>query len=297
MSEITVRTVEIPAGQIEIHEMGVGAPLLFVHGALAGWQLWEPVAASLAARGYRVIMPTLPLGAHRTAMAKGTDLTPPGLARIVVDLVHSLDLDRPTVVSNDTGTAIAQLVLTAHPGVIGRVVLTSGDCFRWFFPPMFRPVQGLGFVPPMLKVVAKLMRRTSLRRSPLAFGWLCRSGIPDDVARDWTETLISDRGVRRDTAAVLRGINTKHTMAAARALPEVDVPVMLVWGELDRAFPIRLARRLAGLIPDCRLETVPGAATFVSMDAPEALAALIESFVPVGGPPVERRASESARHS
>jgi pimeloyl-ACP methyl ester carboxylesterase len=92
--------------------------------------------------------------------------------------------------------------------------------------------------------------------------------------------MIKDGLVRRDVAAVLRGINTKHTMAAAKALPGVDVPVMLVWGEDDRAFPVKLAKRLAALIPDCRLETVSGSATFVSLDAPEALVALIEDFVP-----------------
>jgi pimeloyl-ACP methyl ester carboxylesterase len=281
MTEITVRSVGIPAGQIEVHDVGSGAPLLFLHGALVGWQLWEPVAASLAARGYRVIMPTLPLGAHRSAMAGGTDLTPPGLARIVVDLIDALGLDQPTVVSNDTFTAITQIVLTKHPGVVGRAVLTSGDCFRWFFPPMFRPLQGLGYLPALLKPVGRLTRRASVRRSPMGFGLLSRTGISDDVARDWTEALITDRGVRRDAAAVLRGVSTKHTMAAAKELPGVDVPVMLVWGEIDRAFPIRLAHRLAGLIPDCRLETVPDAAAFVSLDTPDALTALIADFVPV----------------
>jgi pimeloyl-ACP methyl ester carboxylesterase len=280
MTDITVRTVAIPAGQIEVHEVGTGAPLLFLHGALVGWQLWEPLARPLADRGYRVIMPTLPLGAHPTALKAGTDLKPPGLAQIVVDLIAALDLDRPTVVSNDTFTAITQIVLTQHPGVIGRAVLTSGDCFRYFFPPMFKPVQALGYAPPLLKGIGKLTR-TSARHSPLGFGWLCDSGIPDDIAIDWTESLINDRDVRRDAAAVLRGISAKHTLAAAKLLPEVDVPVMLVWGEIDRAFPIKLAHRLAQLIPDCRLETVPDASTFVSRDAPAALVALIEDFVPV----------------
>jgi pimeloyl-ACP methyl ester carboxylesterase len=280
MSELTVRSVETPSGQIEVHEMGTGAPLLFLHGALAGWQVWEPVARPLAALGYRVIMPTLPLGAHVSPMARGTDLTPPGLARLVVDLVGALGLERPTILSTDTGTAIAQIVLTSHPGVVGRAVLTSGDCFRWFFPPRFRHLQALGYAPPLLKQVGRMTRQEGTRRSPLGFGLLTRVGISDEVAVDWTESLIKDKRVRHDAAAVLRGINTKHTMAAAKALPSLDVPVMLVWGGRDKAFPVRLAKRLAALIPDCRLEVVPDAAAFVSLDAPETLASLIESFVP-----------------
>jgi len=279
MTEMSVHTATIPAGQIEIHEVGTGTPVLFLHGALVGWQLWEPVAQPLADRGYRVIMPTLPLGAHPHAMRPGADLTPPGLAQLVVDLIGALGLDRPTVVSNDTFTAITQIALTTHPGVIGRAVLTSGDCFRYFFPPKFKQLQALGYAPPLLKQIGKLTR-TAARNSPLGFGLICETGIPDDIAIDWTESLINDRGVRRDAAAVLRGVSSKHTMKAAKLLPTVDVPVMLVWGEIDKAFPMKLAHRLAGLIPDCRLETVANSSTFISRDAPEALVELIADFVP-----------------
>ena len=279
-TDITVRTQSIPAGEIEIHEIGTGTPLVCLHGALVSWQIWEPIARPLAARGYRVIMPSLPLGAHPTAMRDGTDLTPPGLARIIVDLIAALDLPTVTTVSTDTATALTQLVLTLHPGVIDRAVMTSGDAFRYFFPPMFRPLQGLGYVPWLLPRVAAGMKNEKLRNSPFALGWITKAGVPDELAVTWGEPLMRDRAIRRDTAKVLRGINTRHTMRAAKALPDVKAPVMLVWGEIDKAFPIKLAQRLAALIPNCRLETVPEAACFVSLDNPEALVSLVEDFVP-----------------
>jgi pimeloyl-ACP methyl ester carboxylesterase len=279
-NEITVRTVSIPAGEIEIHEIGTGTPLVCLHGALVSWQIWEPTARPLAAAGYRVIMPSLPLGAHPTAMRAGTDLTPPGLAQIIVDVVAALDLPTVTTLSTDTATALTQLVLTLHPGVIDRAVMTSGDCFRYFFPPMFRPLQALGYAPWLLPRVAGGMKHRKLRESPFALGWITKAGVSDEIATAWGEPILRDRGVRRDAARVLRGINTRHTMRAAKALPDVTVPVMLVWGEIDKAFPIKLAHRLAALIPNCRIETVPGAACFVSLDNPDALVSLVEDFVP-----------------
>lgn len=279
-NEITVRTVSIPAGEIEIHEIGTGTPLVCLHGALVSWQIWEPIARPLAARGYRVIMPSLPLGAHPTAMRPETDLTPPGLAKIIADVIDALELPTVTTLSTDTATALTQLVLTLHPGVIDRAVMTSGDCFRYFFPPMFRPLQGLGYVPWMLPRVARGMKNQKLRQSPFALGWITKAGVSDEIAAAWGEPIVRDRAVRRDAAKVLRGINTRHTMRAAKALPNIAVPVMLVWGEIDKAFPIKLARRLSGLIPNCRVETVPDAACFVSLDNPDALVSLVEDFVP-----------------
>lgn len=279
-NEITVRTVSIPAGEIEIHEIGTGTPIVCLHGVLVSWQIWEPFARPLAARGYRVIMPSLPLGAHPTAMRAGTDLTPPGLARIVADVIGALALPTVTTLSTDTATALTQLVLTLHPGVIDRAVMTSGDCFRYFFPPMFRPLQALGYVPWLLPRVARAMKNQKLRQSPFALGWITKTGVSDEIAEAWGAPIVRDRAVRRDTAKVLRGINTRHTMRAAKALPDVTIPVMLVWGEIDKAFPVKLAHRLAALIPNCRIETVPDAACFVSLDQPGALVSLVEDFVP-----------------
>jgi pimeloyl-ACP methyl ester carboxylesterase len=279
-NEITAHTVSIPAGEIEIHEIGAGTPLVCLHGALVSWQIWEPIARPLAMRGYRVIMPSLPLGAHRTAMRPDTDLTPPGLAEIIADVIAALDLPTVTTLSTDTATALTQLVLTLHPGTIDRAVMTSGDCFRYFFPPLFRPLQALGYAPWLLPRVAGGMKNRKLRESPLALGWLTKAGVSNEIAAAWGEPIMRDRAVRRDAARVLRGINTRHTMRAAKSLPDVSVPVMLVWGEIDKAFPTKLAHRLADLIPNCRLETVPDAACFVSLDNPDALVSLIEDFVP-----------------
>ena len=54
---------------------------------------------------------------------------------------------------------------------------------------------------------------------------------------------------------------------------------MLAWGREDRFFKPKYAERLAEAIPNSRLEWVDDSRTFVSLDAPERLAALIGEFV------------------
>jgi pimeloyl-ACP methyl ester carboxylesterase len=55
--------------------------------------------------------------------------------------------------------------------------------------------------------------------------------------------------------------------------------VTIVWGQRDRAFTPALGRRLAALFPNGTLIEVPGARTFVSLDAP---AAVIDAITTVG---------------
>src|SRR3954471_23474301 len=92
------RTVEVPAGTIECRERGEGPPVVFVHGVGVNADLWRNVVPALAAH-HRCIAPDLPLGSHSHPMRAGTDLSLPGLARIVADLIEALGLDDVAVVA------------------------------------------------------------------------------------------------------------------------------------------------------------------------------------------------------
>ena len=97
------------------------------------------------------------------------DLSPPGLARIVNGFLGALDLDRVTLVANDTGGAIAQVTAANYPDRIGRLVLTNCDAFENFLPPAFRPLQYAARVPGLLTFLLQSMRliRFAGRRSPM----------------------------------------------------------------------------------------------------------------------------------
>jgi pimeloyl-ACP methyl ester carboxylesterase len=59
----------------------------------------------------------------------------------------------------------------------------------------------------------------------------------------------------------------------------VTTPTLLVWGRDDRIVPLECGERYAKALGDARLEIVEGAGHFVEMEKPEALAALVTSFV------------------
>src|SRR5215207_3343551 len=113
--------VSLPEGTIRYRDTGAGEPLVFMHGLLVDGRLWRKVTPLLEDR-FRCIVPDLPLGSHAEAMNPDADLSPPGVARIVADFMAALDLADVTLVGNDTGGAISQLVATRHPERLGRLV-------------------------------------------------------------------------------------------------------------------------------------------------------------------------------
>src|SRR3954447_17590560 len=118
--------VDPPAGPIRYRERGEGPPLVFLHGIVANGALWRRVVPALADR-YRCITPDWPLGSHELGMREDADMSLPGLARLVGEVLKVLDLDDVTLVANDTGGAIAQWVAVQNPPRLGRLVLTPCD--------------------------------------------------------------------------------------------------------------------------------------------------------------------------
>jgi pimeloyl-ACP methyl ester carboxylesterase len=266
----------LPQGTIRYREQGTGEPIVLVHGLLTNGELWRELAPRLAA-DFRVIVPDWPLGSQETALEPGADLTPPGLARIIADFLAELELENVTLVGNDTGGALCQLVAINHPERLGRLVLTPCDAYENFLPPAFRPLQLLGRIPGAVFVIAQSMRSPAVRRLPSAYGWLSKRA-DDALTASWIAPALASRAVRKEIAAILSAISKRYTLQAAERFGEFTKPVLIAWAPEDRFFKLRFAERMAAAFPDARLELIEDSYTFVSIDQPERTASLIAAF-------------------
>jgi len=271
--------VRLSGATLRYRETGQGAPLLFLHGLLVNGDLWRKVVPLLAGR-YRCITPDLPLGSHDLPVDRRETLSPRAVAAMVAELVAALDLHDVTVVANDTGGAIAQLLITEHPDVAARLVLTPCDCFEHFLPPAFKPLQWFGRSPGFWWLAGQIMRVRLLQRSPLGFGLLMRDRLPRDIADSYLSPVRRSAAIRRDTAAFVRRIDSRDTVAAGAQLHGFRRPVLIAWSEANGGFPRSYGQRLADAFGDsASLTIVERSRTFVPEDQPEALARLIDGFV------------------
>jgi pimeloyl-ACP methyl ester carboxylesterase len=273
-----VTTVDTRAGTLDVVERGSGEPVLFIHPFVTNHLHWRKVVPLLEG-SMRCITPTFPLGSHARPMRPDADLTPPGLAAVAVDVLDALGIERATIVGNDTGGAIAQIVAARHPQRVSRLVLTSCDAYDVFPPRMFSYLKLVAAIPGATWVLAQSMRLYATTQLPIAFGWVSRERIPRDVMRSYVRPVIESAGVRRDVVKIVKGLDPKHTQEAAAALRGFEGPALIAWGADDRFFPRRLAERLATDIPRAQLELVGDARTFVPEDNPRALAELLEKAV------------------
>jgi len=271
------RTLDLGGGRrIRAHVTGEGPPIVFVHGALVNANLWRKVVPRLD--GHTRVTLDLPLGSHVEAMARDADLRPPALADLIADSLESLELRDVTLVGNDTGGGLSQIVATRRPERIGALVLTSCDAFENFPPRFFRIVLAPARIPGAIPLAFGGLRLRPLRRLPIAYGWLTTGPIDRDAEDSYVLPVLTRREVRRDVRKLLGGLDPSYTLDAAAKLARWDRPTLIAWSENDRFFPTEHAERLAKLIPGARLEWIEGARTFSAEDRPERLAELIGAF-------------------
>jgi pimeloyl-ACP methyl ester carboxylesterase len=274
----TTNTVRLPSGEVSYHERGSGPPIVFVHGLLVNANLWRKVVPAIAEAGFRCIAPDWPLGAHRVPMPPDADLTPPGVAGLIAEFLEALDLDDVTVVANDTGGAITQILMANHPQRLGRVVLTPCDAFEEFFPQPFTPLPTVVRMPGAVWLMSKLLPLPFAQRLPVTFGWVAKRGIPAEIVDSYIRPVAESARIRRDTTRFIASVHKKYTLAAAESLGSFGKPVLLVRAEDDKIFKPRLSERLAAALPDARLVTVADSYTFISEDQPAELARLVVEF-------------------
>jgi pimeloyl-ACP methyl ester carboxylesterase len=284
-----MKQATLSQGTIRYRDVGRGPTLVFVHGLLVSGSVWRKVVDRLSDR-YRCIVPDWPLGSHTLPMNADADLTPAGIAGMIGELLEKLDLDDVTLVGNDSGGALSQIVAARHSERVARLVLTTCDAFEIFPPALFAYLKVVAQIPGVLAVLGKSMLAVpALQRLPISYGAVSKRPIPADVLREWILPGARNPLVRRDLKKVIAGISPKVTLEIAKELPRFQKPVLLAWSPEDRFFPMSLAERLAATFPDARIQPIADSFVFAQEDNPEAVASAIAGFAER---PFAARASE-----
>ena len=112
--------------------MGIGRPLILLHGGLGSGEMFGPVRPALAEH-HQVIVPDLQ-GHGRTA-----DIDRPIDIRLMADdiaaLIDHLGLDKPDLVGYSLGGGVALWTAVKYPDKVCRLVVASAHIWRDAIPP------------------------------------------------------------------------------------------------------------------------------------------------------------------
>lgn len=189
-----------------------------------------------------------------------------------------LDLTDVTVVANDTGGALTQLLMITNPERVGRVVLTPSDSFDRFLPPLFAGLSPLARIPGGVGLMTAALRWRWLLKTT-DFLWLAKHPVPDHILDAYLLPSRRSAEIRDDLRRFTASVDNRYTLTAAERLPAFTKPVLLAWAPEDRHFPLWLGRKLARVLPNADLKTIEDSYAFVPEDQPERLSGMMVEFL------------------
>ena len=214
-------------GRLHYLDTGAGDVLLFVHGIWVNHHLWTGVIDALPG-GFRCVAPDWPLGSQPEAFPRDADLSPQGVADMVCEFIEALDLQDVTLVGNDTGGGICQLLITSeHPAAarVGRLVLTNSDVLDQFPPAAFRPIWNFARLAPWLASPV-LGRRMSRNDYAEFFGVACSNPVPSDLKERILGPFTRHAAMRRASLDFLAGCKPAMMLDATGKFGGFEAPVL-----------------------------------------------------------------------
>ena len=273
----------VDADEIRIHYVDEGPPdappLLFVHGNPTWSYLWRRPIAELSARGHRCVA--------FDHMGFGRSDKPPQLSAYSLErhienaiaLIDALDLADVTLVGHDWGGPIGLGALLERRDRLRALVLMN--TWAWELP---------SFLPPFLRE----FRTEGLGEILALAGNLFVEAIPGGMAtREVDPVMMSayrapfpDYWSRAGTLAFQREIPLTERDRSAplmasihERLPDLTVPVLLVWGMRDPVFQPVFLEQWHELFPEAETVALEDASHFLVEDSPEAVTGAIEGFL------------------
>ena len=240
LSGIQSRFVQVAGHRVHYLAEGPanGPVVVLVHGLGASAEHWSNLAPYLAQSGFRVYIPDL-IGYGRSEQPADFSYSVRDEAAVVVGFMDALGLKQVELGGWSMGGWISVLVAAQHPERVSRLMLF--DAAGLYVQPPFDTAL---FTP---STVAQLDELKALLSPQPAH-------IPAYLARDILHNF------RRNGWVVQRALATMLSAhdVIDNVLPQLKMPVLLVWGSLDRITPLDRGETMHRLIPQSELEVFAG---------------------------------------
>ena len=258
-----VESASVTVNGIRVHyEMegpATGPAVVLVHGLGSRAEDWANLAPYFARAGYRVYLPDLP-GYGRSERPAGFSYSIPDEADVVVGFLDAVGLKQVDLGGWSMGGWIVQIVATHHPERVKRLMLF--DSAGLYVKPTWDTNLFLYDTPAQLAELSALLMPNPPR-------------IPGFVARDILRTAKAHRWVmERALHSMMTGKDVTDSQ-----LPQLKMPVLLLWGDLDHITPLSEGQKMHSLIPQSDLQVFNGCGHLAPEQCSGAMAPVAVEFL------------------
>ena len=269
--------IDLDGTTVPVRRFGTGPPLLLVHGFPLSGFTWRFLIPELARRMTCIALDLPGLGDSQWTDA--TDFSFPGQGRTLHRVTEALELDRYSVLAQDTGGTFARFLTLEDPRVF-RLALINTE-IPGHRPPWVPTYQRLMTLPGSTATLGALARSRRYIRSSMAFG-----GCFTDPARldgefhdQFVAPIVQSAQHRDGIRRYLLGAKWEPVDGLRTLHARIEIPVRFVWGRDDPTFPLEDARPMLAQLPNADLVEIPDARLLPHEEQPDAVLDAVANFL------------------
>jgi pimeloyl-ACP methyl ester carboxylesterase len=246
---------------------GQGPPLVLLHGGLDDSRSWERQVDGLADQLTVLAWDAPGCGLSSDVPESWRMLD---FADALAGWLDAIGVQRPHILGLSWGSSVALELYHRHPTVPRSLILASAYA-------------GWAGSLPHDEVAARLRSVLGAADSPretLLQDWagLLGPAVPAKLVAEQMDIWMDNAAGQHPGG--YRAI--AHSMAEAdlrSVLPEIRIPTLLLYGELDQRAPVAVGKDLHAAIPAAEMVVIPGAGHLMNIEAPEEFNFQVRRFI------------------
>jgi pimeloyl-ACP methyl ester carboxylesterase len=222
--------------------------VVLIHGFSVPYFIWDPTFEALLEAGYRVLRYDLFGRGYSDRPFVPNEL--PLFDRQLIELLDALNIDQVhAVLGLSMGGVIAANFTVQHTERVKYLGLFDPAGFPVEFPFYFKLLRTPGLGEALFGMVGKSMFRK-----------MAEDDFYDpahiDMFIDQYLLQMQYKGFRRSLLATMRGELLGSGETLYKKVGGMDIPVLLIWGELDRTVPFKFSEKVVDAIPQVEFNPI-----------------------------------------
>jgi len=272
------RFVDVPSGRIAYVEQGQGPAAVFLHGVPLNGFHWRHVMAGIGDMRRCIALDLMGLG--YSEIAAGQEVSMVAQARMLLQVLDGLGIDRVDLVGNDTGGAIAQIFAVDHPHRLRSLTLMNCDVHDNYPGETLLQLMSAARQGTLAARYEGFLAAPDTARTRFAVAYADPGVLTDEVLRMYLQPVLANEQRKDAFHRYFLALDPTATVAIEPRLRELRVPTLVVWGTADVFFDVKWAYWLRDTIPGVvDVVEAPDAKLFFAEDRPGALIEPLRAFL------------------
>ena len=231
-------------GKFKYLEIGEGTPMIILHGLMGGLSNFNNVAQFFPEKGYKVIIPELPLFELPLLTTNVNSF-----AKYLKEFISHKKLDKVILLGNSLGGHIGLLYTKQYPKNVKALVITGSS-------GLYESAMGESYPKRGDRNYIKTKTENVFYDPAIA--------TPELV--DEVFETVNDRVKLIRTLAIAKSA-IRHNMG--KDLPQMNTPTCIIWGENDSVTPPEVGKEFHEKLPDSDLFWIKKCGHAAMMEHPD----------------------------